>query len=97
MHPEFQFTYFIHQYLANINQELIIAVCNKSCSNFFFDLSAEFFFSLHNALTECLIEHFLSQFARNKTSDFFYLKAKVRLNILSDFLVDFNKEPNSAA
>ena len=88
---EFQLTYFFHHHLANIDQELIIAVSNKSCCNFFFNLSAEFLFSLHNTFAECLVEHFLCQFTRNKTSDFFYLEAEVRLNVFRDFLVDLQQ------
>ena len=88
---EFQLTHFLHHHLANIDQELIIAVSNESCCDFFLNLSTEFFFCLHNTFTESLIEQFLIQFTSNKASDFFYLEAEVGFHILSNILVDFQQ------
>ena len=88
---EFQFTYFFHHHLANVDQEFIIAVSHKSSCDFFFNLSAEFFFSLHNTFAECLVEYFLCQFTRNKTSDFFYLEAEIRLHVFCNFLVNLQQ------
>jgi len=88
---ELQLTHLIHQVLADIEQEFVVAVGSELYTDSLFHLGAEFFFGLHYILTEHLIEDFLVQFARHEAGNFIHLEAEVRLQFTGTFLVDFEQ------